>query len=65
MSATVSGAGNLELIQKHNFKSLRAQIVYTHYRIKRTISKGRTDTFWLMVLFYFGENPQSPWLYYF
>lgn len=34
MSATVSGTGNLELIQKHNFKSLRAQIVYTHYRIK-------------------------------
>ncbi|HGC9729157.1 TPA: hypothetical protein ACG6LC_002015, partial [Streptococcus agalactiae] len=32
MSATVSGTGNLELIQKHNFRSLRAQIVYTHYR---------------------------------
>lgn len=32
MSATVSSTGNLELIQKHNFRSLRAQIVYTHYR---------------------------------
>lgn len=32
MSATVSGTGNLELIQKHNFRSLRAQTVYTHYR---------------------------------
>ena len=32
MSATVFGTGNLELIQKHNFRSLRAQIVYTHYR---------------------------------
>ncbi len=36
MSATVSGTGNLELIQKHNFRSLRAQIVYTHYRKKST-----------------------------
>ena len=34
MPATVSGTGNLELIQKHNFRSLRAQIVYTHYRKK-------------------------------
>ena len=39
MSATVSGTGNLELIQKHNFRSLRAQIVYTHYR-KKSITKS-------------------------
>ena len=45
MSATVSGTGNLELIQKHNFRSLRAQTVYTHYRKNRIISEGQTDTF--------------------
>lgn len=33
--------------------------MYTHYRKNRTISKGQNDTFGLMVLFYFGENPQA------
>ena len=42
MSATVSGTGNLELIQKHNFRSLRAQTVYTHYRKKSTTKSEQT-----------------------
>lgn len=42
MSATVSGTGNLELILKHNFRSLRAQIVYTYYRKKSTTKSEQT-----------------------
>lgn len=42
MSATVSGTGNLELIQKHNFRPLRAQIVYTHYRQKSITKSEQT-----------------------
>lgn len=58
MSATVSGTGNLELIQKHNFRSLRAQIVYTHYRKNKTSGKVEPTIFLMFLIS--GENPQTP-----
>ena len=36
MSATESSTGNSKTTQKLVFRSLRAQIVYTHYRKKST-----------------------------
>ena len=57
MSATVSGTGNLELIQKHNFRSLRAKLVYTHYR-KNPPPKLNLRLFWRMDFNHLGQSPK-------